>query len=280
MRDIRTRIVLGAAVLLSGLVRFYTLFYKCNSCSPSWQWYYPFHYAPFASDLVNIDTFQVSFELSEPFNPTEQLLAVLPSDSSHALPESCRWLMTDPESPIIDLYNSDVPLDPNGKHLPWLWVLLLPFVEDRRIVEAFRRCETSMNEVEKRRNKFGHSLIFIHSSHPLASSITSRLSYDCAENTENNLNSSFNAVEGQGIAGSLKLPESRWYAPVNQKILSPYKQIRSDDINSNLVMCYGYAFPISNKHQSKLLDGAIPPPRVLTIDDIGVRKYPKLNKGR
>jgi len=112
--------------------------YYYDGC-PSWKWYYPFHYAPFASDLKNIERFQKecnSFELSTPFNPVEQLLAVLPSDSAHAVPKPARWLMMDEESPIIDFYPRDVPVDPNGKAMPWLWVVLLPFIDEDRLLAA------------------------------------------------------------------------------------------------------------------------------------------------
>lgn len=105
----------------------------------SWKWYYPFHYAPFASDLRNIERFQQDvkkFELSTPFNPVEQLMAVLPSDSSHAIPKASRWLMSDIESPIIDFYPTEVPVDPNGKAMPWLWVVLLPFIDEDRLLAA------------------------------------------------------------------------------------------------------------------------------------------------
>lgn len=106
---------------------------------PSWKWYYPFHYAPFASDLRNIERFQndvKQFEQSTPFNPVEQLMAVLPSDSSHAIPKASRWLMKDVESPIIDFYPTEVPVDPNGKAMPWLWVVLLPFIDEDRLLAA------------------------------------------------------------------------------------------------------------------------------------------------
>lgn len=188
--------------------------------------------------------------------------------------------MTDANSPIKDLYNADVPLDPNGKHLPWLWVLLLPFVEDKRIVEAFKQCEGAMTEDERRRNAFGKSLMFIHSSHPLANSVASRLPYDCAESKVEDLRIEFDPLEGQGISGSLKLPRSRWYSPLNQKIASPFKRIRYDEILRNLILCFEYDLPPYTKHESKLLDGAISPPRVLTVEDVGIRKFPKLNKGR
>jgi 5'-3' exoribonuclease 2 len=112
--------------------------YYYDGC-PDWKWFYPFHYAPFASDLRNIERFQKdikSFELNTPFNPVEQLMAVLPSDSAHAVPSAARWEMMDPESPIIDFYPKDVPVDPNGKAMPWLWVVLLPFIEEDRLLAA------------------------------------------------------------------------------------------------------------------------------------------------
>jgi 5'-3' exoribonuclease 2 len=89
--------------------------------------------------LRNVERFQKdvrSFELSTPFNPVEQLMAVLPSDSAHAIPKASRWLMTDIESPIIDFYPTDVPVDPNGKAMPWLWVVLLPFIDEDRLLAA------------------------------------------------------------------------------------------------------------------------------------------------
>ena len=144
---------------------------------PSWNWYYPFHYAPFASDLIKIDSYKIEFELSEPFRPVEQLLAVLPAESVGALPRACRALMVDPSSPIIDLYGSDAPIDPNGKHLPWLWILLLPFVDETRIVSAFQQYKTGLTVEECRRNAFGVSIVFLHSTHKLAIEARSKLRY-------------------------------------------------------------------------------------------------------
>jgi Xrn1 helical domain len=31
---------------------------------------------------------------------------------------------------------AQVPCDPNGKPMPWLWVVLLPFIDERRLLEA------------------------------------------------------------------------------------------------------------------------------------------------
>ncbi|ETW84271.1 hypothetical protein HETIRDRAFT_425699 [Heterobasidion irregulare TC 32-1] len=47
--------------------------------TPSWQWYYPFHFAPFAADFEEIDKMNVEFAEGQPFKPFEQLMSVFPA---------------------------------------------------------------------------------------------------------------------------------------------------------------------------------------------------------
>ena len=85
-----------------------------------WGWYYPYHYAPCASDLVNLSEFAGGqFEIGSPFSPFEQLMAVFPPASSHALPKSYAEMMVDARSPIIDFYPIDFRNDLNGKKFSW-----------------------------------------------------------------------------------------------------------------------------------------------------------------
>jgi 5'-3' exoribonuclease 2 len=63
---------------------------------PSWNWYFPYHYAPFASDFLEIEEAEAGFNVpSEPFKPFEQLMAVFPAASKKHVPGPWQILMTD-----------------------------------------------------------------------------------------------------------------------------------------------------------------------------------------
>lgn len=52
----------------------------------SWNWYFPYHYAPMASDFTDLTSIHVEFDFGKPFLPFQQLLAVLPAASCKLLP--------------------------------------------------------------------------------------------------------------------------------------------------------------------------------------------------
>jgi 5'-3' exonuclease len=65
-----------------GMLFYFRYYYQ--GCA-SWNWYFPFHYAPFASDFKQIaDMFKNFPTDTKPFNPMEQLMGVFPAGEIHS----------------------------------------------------------------------------------------------------------------------------------------------------------------------------------------------------
>ena len=68
----------------------WVLHYYYNGVA-SWGWFFPYHYAPKISDLVDLEKYQdIKFNLGTPFRPYEQLMGVLPTLSKKLLPAAYR----------------------------------------------------------------------------------------------------------------------------------------------------------------------------------------------
>uniref|UniRef100_A0A4W3KFI7 5'-3' exoribonuclease n=1 Tax=Callorhinchus milii TaxID=7868 RepID=A0A4W3KFI7_CALMI len=128
----------------------WVLQYYYQGCA-SWKWFFPFHYAPFASDFTDIKELPTTFEKgTKPFKPLEQLMGVFPAASGNFLPETWRYLMSYPNSSIIDFYPDDFALDLNGKKFAWQGVALLPFVDERRLRGALEKVYPDLTSDETR----------------------------------------------------------------------------------------------------------------------------------
>jgi 5'-3' exonuclease len=110
----------------------------------SWSWYYPFHYSPFLSDVIVPDIVE-PFYKGVPFRPFEQLMAVLPPKTISALPKVLHKIMLDTNSPIIDYFPSEFVIDLVGKRFAWLGEVLLPFIDDERLLKAMGSYEEDLS---------------------------------------------------------------------------------------------------------------------------------------
>lgn len=128
----------------------------------SWSWYYPYHYAPFLSDIKNISELKLSFDLEKPFMPFQQLLAVLPAASKELLPECYRFLMTSEFSPILEYYPLDFKTDLNGKQQEWEAVVLIPFIDEKNLLAAMDPCNNKLTKAEKARNRHTECCVYMY----------------------------------------------------------------------------------------------------------------------
>ena len=105
-----------------------------------------------------------------------QLMSVLPPFSAHCLPSACCELMRDPNSELNDFYppltgSRAFKLDPNGKPpgVKWLWVPLLPFIDEKRLLSTLNRISETFTDEEKRRNTNATSCeLMVSKRHPSA----------------------------------------------------------------------------------------------------------------
>ncbi|KAJ1980331.1 5'-3' exoribonuclease 2 [Dimargaris verticillata] len=239
----------------------------------SWKWYYPYHYAPFASDFKNIAKFDIKFELGFPINPIEQLMSVLPAASRASVPEEFGKLMTDPDSEVIDFYPERFQLDLNGKKFLWQAVALLPFIDEKRLHAALAKREHTLTEEERIRNTHGDPRLVISTENPMYGFVCDLYSSGGMGgaddgNTEQQQLVKLDPTEHGRIAGFIGrdphcIPHTTFHSPFPAEL---GKGDISDDNSISVV----YRLPMRKPAQhfvSGLLPGVRMPPRVLTDDD-------------
>ncbi|KAL9596503.1 MAG: hypothetical protein Q9219_005764 [cf. Caloplaca sp. 3 TL-2023] len=72
--------------------------------------------------------------------------------------------MTNPDSPIIDFYPREFELDMNGKKMDWEAVVKIPFIDEKRLLDAMKAKDHLLSHEEQDRNDFGVTLKFTYSS--------------------------------------------------------------------------------------------------------------------
>jgi hypothetical protein len=93
-------------------------------------------------------------------------MGVLPPASKAALPRPMQELM-DESSVIGEFYPSEFELDLNGKNRLWQAVVLLPFIDEKKLLAHIKPLEEALEGEERERNEFGVNHLVIHrQSHP------------------------------------------------------------------------------------------------------------------
>ncbi|KAL1820777.1 hypothetical protein DCAR_0417124 [Daucus carota subsp. sativus] len=231
----------------------------------SWQWFYPYHYAPFASDLKDLGQLNINFELGSPFKPFNQLLGVFPAASSHALPQQYRKLMTDSNSPIIDFYPADFEVDMNGKRFAWQGIAKLPFIDEARLLAEVAKVEDTLTAEEVRRNSRMYDMLFVALSHPLSPYIYS-LDDRCKQLDEKERTQIKEQLD-PGASGAMNGYISLCCGdPCPPIFRSPVEGM--EDIMDNQVICAIYRLPDAHNHIARPPPGVRFPKKTVTRDDL------------
>ncbi|KHJ46111.1 intein splicing region [Trichuris suis] len=128
----------------------------------SWEWFYPYHYSPFITDLKGFENVNLRFVKGTSLPPFCQQMAVLPPASRQLVPEAFQDLMVDPSSPLISFYPEDFEIDLNGKRNDWESVVKLPFIDLELLNSVVASRENLLTAEEKRRSKPGCSFLYTY----------------------------------------------------------------------------------------------------------------------
>ena len=138
---------------------------------PSWEWYYPWYYAPlmvdFSDYLSRLTQKQLThlsrFEMGSPSKPFVQLLCILPASSSSNLPAPYRHLMESPQSPLVQKgYYPPPPYfsDCEGKRKEHQAITIIKLVDN---VDEVRKAYQKVADRDPNyyaRNEFGKNYVY------------------------------------------------------------------------------------------------------------------------
>jgi 5'-3' exoribonuclease 1 len=133
---------------------------------PSWDWCFPFHYAPMASALEpHISSYvQPTYPKSAPYLPFLQLLSVLPPKSSNLIPEPLAGLLSDSKSPLRPFCPDQIEIDLAGKMREWEGIVLLPLIDKTILFPLYESTIGNVNPRERARNVHSRSTQYIYDS--------------------------------------------------------------------------------------------------------------------
>lgn len=251
----------------------WVLLYYFQGC-PSWTWYYPYHYAPFAADFVDLDKMTVKFDKGKPFRPYEQLMGVLPAASNHAIPPAFHPLMTEPDSDIIDFYPEEFDLDANGKKQSWKAIVLLPFIDEKRLLDAMGTKYPLLTDHERARNELGKDALLISDQNPLYDDLA--LQFYSKKKTEGSVK--LNVRKGR-LAGTASKNED--FLP-HMDLVGPEEDIKLEPVvdDDRSLSVHFTMPPPTHVHKSMLFPGVVLPPAVLDQSDLAILRSKARNSGR
>ncbi|KLU83375.1 5'-3' exoribonuclease 2 [Magnaporthiopsis poae ATCC 64411] len=238
----------------------WVLLYYFQGC-PSWEWYYPYHYAPFAADFEGLADLKISFEKGRTSRPYEQLMSVLPAASRDNLPAVFHDLMMNEDSEIIDFYPEDFEVDLNGKKFAWQGVVLLPFIEMDRLLAAVQAKYPLLTPEEAARNGVGKDVLLLSDAHEgLYDDIITHFYSKRQSGSEFTLNQrNSDLLAGKVAKLDDYLPHGALVYPLERKSMPDVEYDRSLSVH--------YEMPKAHAHKSMLLRGVKMPTPALTQSD-------------
>jgi hypothetical protein len=141
-------------------VQWVTNYYFDDVCS--WNWYFQYDYPPFISDISKylITMTDITFKLGKPVAPLEQLLIILPPQSSYLLPKPFVKITTNTNCTLAYLYPQDFHVDFLYKKKYFEGIPLLPPFELDLVKHIYLKYKDELSEEEQKLNIISDNYFF------------------------------------------------------------------------------------------------------------------------
>ena len=190
----------------------------------------------------------IKFDEGRPFKPYEQLMGVFPASSRVHIPAPFHPLMTDDDSPIKDFYPETFEIDMNGKRMAWQGVALLPFIDEKRLLDAMATRYPELSEDEVQQNGWGDNVLIASDTHPVYPALEALYGKRKSEDPV-----PLNPAQSQGISDYI-LPEPGLIP--GSTYPSPLVKEGMPDIAADNPLAVRYMYPEQKSpHRSALLPG-------------------------
>ena len=167
----------------------WTLHYYVDGMQ-NWKWNYPFHYAPFLTDLhhgENTSLPSLSIPSSHNHKPPcalLQLLMILPPASKSLLPLPLQPLLHSVSSPLAAYFPETFEIDVTGKNKEWEGIVLIPFPCWTAFEKAFQELESRLSISDKMLNLEAKPFRYVFVSSPSSYSSHFGNLLECAVSSE------------------------------------------------------------------------------------------------
>ncbi|KAF3321823.1 5'-3' exoribonuclease 3-like protein [Carex littledalei] len=197
-------------------------------------------------------------KFSQPFKPFDQLMAVLPPQSSAELPSAYAELMKCKDSKISEFYpEGDTEIDMDGKRFIWQGIIKLPSINEDLLLESTKMLESQLQIDEIERNSLRKDIIFIRND--------SALGLKLAPTSDDfKIPVDFASCEISGVLCNRKELEDGGI------FLSPIQCM--DDIRDNIVISAEFLNPVVGAPVLRLLENVEVPDKTITANDVQRRE--------
>jgi 5'-3' exoribonuclease 2 len=185
-------------------------------------------------------------------------MAVFPPQSAHAIPECFHDLIFDENSEIADFYPSEFHIDVKGKRYAWMGEVLLPFVEEDRLLNAMAKYEAGMREEEIERNKRGFSFIYCHKESDLSRFVCDSMSFAEICNIQARVSLDYKIISLEGMLMGYNAVK------LGAQIKRGSEVLILSDIDNNQAISFIFLNPPMRKHDTNLLEGVEMPRSEIT----------------